>query len=493
MSPKRLNKVDHKVIIIGAGFSGINAGIELKKAGIDDFIIIERASDVGGTWRDNTYPGCACDVPSHLYSYSFEPNPDWSRSYSGYKEIHEYIQRCTRKYGLTPHLRFGISVNGAEFDETTGIWSIHTETGETLTARAVVSAVGGLVDPAWPDFEGMDSFKGPVFHTARWDHGVDLKGKKVAIVGTGASAIQVVPSICDEVAELHVIQRTPPWVFPKPDVPISDRMKRLFHRIPMAQNALRKGILALSEGVFGPVVILDTPVSKSFEAVARRYINNAIDDEELRAKVTPDYEIGCKRILFSSDYYPALNKDNVDVICQGVKAFNSRGLTLSDGSTLDVDVIILATGFKINISTPPFKVLGLKQQNIQDLWSGPGGKAYKGMATAGIPNWFFMLGPNTGPGHTSVLIYTEAQAKYITQAITTLFRKKLKYISVKPDVLRRYHEKLQKRMRFTSWTSGCSSWYLDEHGENHTLFPGLATEYALSIRKFKLSEYDGQD
>lgn len=489
-SAKKAAEFRFDVVVVGAGFSGVNAAISLKQRGIKNFAILERASDVGGTWRDNTYPGCACDVPSHLYSYSFEPNPNWTRSYSGYAEIHQYIRNTAEKYGLAPHLRFGVSITRAEFDEAAGEWTLYTDSGDRYIARAVVSAVGGLVDPAWPQFEGVDQFKGDVFHTARWNHDVDLSGKKVAVIGTGASAIQVVPSIADKVGELHVIQRTPPWVLPKADAAISGWMKSLFRKFPMAQKMLRNAILAVSEGVFGPLVILDTPLDKGLQKLAQFNINQSIKDKTLRKKVTPDYDIGCKRVLFSSDYYPTLNKDNVDVLTAGVQRFTENGLVLSDGSEIEADVVVMATGFNVNISEPPFEIVGLNQQRIKDLWSGAGGKAYKGMAACGIPNWFFMLGPNTGPGHTSVLIYTEAQAKYITQAIQAILNKNLKALTVKKSVLDRYHQKLQKRMQYTSWTSGCQSWYLDEHGENHTLFPGLATEYAMSVRHFDIAEYD---
>ena len=487
--PNAVKAVDHQVVVIGAGFSGINAGIELKRQGIDDFLIVERANDVGGTWRDNTYPGCACDVPSHLYSYSFEQNPDWSNSYSGSHEIYQYIRRCAAKYGLHPHLRFGTGIRESAFDERSGIWTLTTEAGETLTARAVISAVGGLVDPSWPTIAGLDEYRGAIFHTARWDHSADLKGKRVAVIGTGASAIQVIPSICGDVAELKVLQRTPPWVIPKPATAISAKAKATFKRLPLAQRVFRGSILSLSELVFGPAVILDSPLSGVLKKVALWNLEHVVKDPELRRKLTPDYEIGCKRVLFASDYYPALVRENVEVITEGIASFTPQGLRLKDGRELVLDAVVMATGFRINISAPPFLVKGLEGRSLSDRWRGAGGKAYKGVATPGVPNWFFMLGPNTGPGHTSVLIYTEAQARYIVKAIKTLLDDRLRYVSVRRDVLDGYHRKLQNRMKYTSWTSGCSSWYLDEHGENHTLFPGLATEYALGM-KFKLGEYD---
>ena len=482
--------VDHDVIVIGAGFSGINAGIRLREQEITDFIILERADDVGGTWRDNTYPGCACDVPSHLYSYSFEQNPDWSTTYSGSAEIQAYIQRCAEKYGLHEHLRFGVGIASAEFDDDRGIWHLTTEGGDLYTARAVVSAVGGLVEPSTPNFAGMDEFSGAIMHTARWNHDVDLHGKKVVIIGTGASGIQVIPSIAPYVDQLTVIQRSAPYVLPKADKALPEAMKATFRRIPFAQTAFRRAILTITEGLVGPAVILDSPLATGMKKLALWNMRSAVKDPVLRDKLTPDYEIGCKRVLFASNYYPALTRDNVTVETEGVDRFTANGVRLANGREIEADVVITATGFKVNIAEPPFPILGQNGEALADKWAGPGGKAYKGVATAGVPNWFFMLGPNTGPGHTSVLIYTEAQARYITEAIRTLLNKDLTAIAVKPKVMRRYHEKLQNRMRYTSWTSGCESWYLDAHGENHTLFPGLATEYALSMRRFKLGEYE---
>ncbi len=481
--------VDHQVVIIGAGFSGLNAAIRLKAEGIDDFLIVERASDVGGTWRDNTYPGCACDVPSHLYSYSFEQNPDWSNSYSGSKEIYEYIRGCARKYGLYEFIRFGTGIKQAAFDAATGVWILTTESGAAITTRAVISAVGGLVEPSTPNVKGMDDYKGALFHTARWNHAVDLKGKKVAIIGTGASAIQVIPSIVDQVGELKVMQRTPPWVVPKFIGPIGGPVKNVFRRMPFVMRGFRGLILGISELIFGPAVIFGGPLSWLLQRIARWNLEHVITDPALRAKLTPDFMIGCKRVLFASDYYPALKRSNVEVITDRIEGFTDTGLRLQSGREIAADVVVMATGFKINISEPPFLITGLDNKSLSERWHGPGGKAFKGVATPGVPNWFFMLGPNTGPGHTSVLIYTEAQAKYIVGAIKTLLADDLKYLTVKRSVLDQYHRKLQNRMKYTSWTSGCKSWYLDEHGENHTLFPGLATEYAMSMR-FRLDEYD---
>lgn len=480
----------HQVVVIGAGFSGINMAIRLKEAGITDFVVLERADDVGGTWRDNTYPGCACDVPSVAYSYSFEQVPDWSRTFAGSAEIHSYIHHCVEKYGLRPWLRFGTGVTKAIFDDKGGIWTLTTEGGETITARAVVSAIGGLVNPAYPDIPGLAEFKGAKFHTARWDHQYDLKGKRVAVIGTGASAIQVVPSIQPYVSSLKLFQRTPAWVIPKPDFAIRERTRQLFRRIPAAQRLLRNAIYTASEAIFAPLVILDTPASRLFERYASRHLEKQVTDPELRRKLQPDFHIGCKRVLISNDYYPALAQPNVEVITESIVRITETGIITADGKTHEVDCVVLATGFRLDIASAPFEVHGLDDVKMSDLWQAPGSKAYMGMAVSGIPNWFVMLGPNTGPGHTSVLVYTEAQAGYILQALRTLLERNLRYLNVRRVEQDAWHRKIQSRMKYTSWTSGCRSWYLDEHGENHTLYPGLASEYVLSVRTFKPEKYD---
>lgn len=479
----------YDVIVVGSGFSGINMGISLKKAGLNNFVVLERADAVGGTWRDNTYPGCACDVPSQLYSYSFEQNPEWSSVFSGSREIQAYIEKCAEKYGLAPHLRFGQDVVSARFDEADGRWTVRTAAGETLTARVLVSAAGGLVTPSWPDIAGREAFKGPVMHTARWDHSVDLKDKRVAVIGTGASAIQVVPSIQPEVSELKLFQRTAPWILPKFDRRLADSTKTLFRRLPLAQRSLRNGILALSELVFAPMVILDSPLRNILQGLARSNLAK-VRDPVLRQKLTPTFNIGCKRVLISSDYYPAVQQPNVEVIGDDIAGFTAAGLRTKNGREVEVDAVVMATGFRVGIAEPPFELIGSAGKSLAQLWSRAGAKAYKGVAITGMPNFFMMLGPNTGPGHTSVLIYTEAQAAYICQAVDILLQRNLRTLEVRRDVMTAYHRRLQARMRYTTWTSGCSSWYLDAHGENHTLFPGLATEYALSLRRFRPNEYE---
>lgn len=481
---------DHQVVVIGAGFSGINMGIRLKEAGITDFVILERASDVGGTWRDNTYPGCACDVPSIAYSYSFAQIPGWTRSFAGSAEIHRYTRHCVEKYDLMPWIRFGASVQQAVFDDKAGVWHLTMEGGKTLTARSVVSAVGGLVNPTYPTLPGLDSFTGEQFHTARWRHDVDLTGKRVAVIGTGASAIQVIPAIQPKVSRLKVFQRTPAWLLPKPDFTVKERTRKLFARLPVLQRTVRNSIFAASEAIFGPLVILDSPASRLLERLSRAYLERQVKDPELRRKLTPNFRIGCKRVLLSSDYYPALVQKNVDVISDPVVRVSAKGVVTADGTEHEVDVLVLATGFRLDIGNAPFDIRGLGGISMSEAWGQPGSKAYLGMAVNGFPNWFLMLGPNTGPGHTSVLVYTEAQANYIVQALRTLLDRNLRYLNVRKGEQDAWHKKLQARMRHTSWTSGCRSWYLDANGENHALFPGLASEYVLRAKLFRPEKYD---
>jgi cation diffusion facilitator CzcD-associated flavoprotein CzcO len=479
----------HPVIVIGAGFSGLNMAIRLKQAGYTDFIVLERAKDVGGTWRDNVYPGCACDVPSVLYSYSFEQNPSWSTAFAGSSEIHAYMRRVAEKHALYEHIRFGVDITRSVFDADAGLWTLHTADGQSLRARFVVSAVGGLVKPGFPAMEGRERFRGKTMHTARWDASFSLRGKRVGVIGTGASAVQVIPAIAGDVASMTVFQRTPAWVVPKLDGPIDARVQRIFRKLPRVQRAVRNATFLGSEALLAPALILDSPLTKVLEGVARAHMERQITDPALRKKLTPSFRIGCKRLLISSDYYPALARDNVVLETNGIEAITDEGIRTRDGAVHELDVIIFATGFEVEINRAPFEIVGLHGQTLTEAWQRRGGKAYKGMAVAGFPNWMLMLGPNTGPGHTSVLVYTEAQAGYILAAIERLFTGELKYLTVKRAVQEHYGHTLARRMRFTTWSSGCASWYLDANGENHTLFPGLASEYVRSVKAFRSDEY----
>ena len=482
-------KPDFPIAIIGAGFAGIGTAIQLKKAGIQSFTMFERAGEIGGTWRDNTYPGAACDVPSHAYSLSFEPNPSWSRAFAESGEIQEYLLGLVEKWKLRPHLRTNTEITEARFDETAGTWILTTDDGDTFTARAVVSGVGGLVDPAWPDIKGLQSFRGELFHTARWNHDFDLTGKNVAVIGTGASAVQVVPALAPQVARLSVFQRTPAWVVPKPDVRYSERARRFYARFPLALQASRLANFWMSE-LFGPVIFLNSDrLSAIGQKASLRHLRSQVSDPELRAKLTPSFQFGCKRMLISSDYWSSFERENGDLVTEPIEEIRSHGIETQDGVLHEADAIVLATGFALGLATAPFPVIGRGGRTLDEAWSR-GAVAYKGMTVSGFPNWFVLMGPNTGPGHTSVLVYTETQIHYALQAIRKLKDEGIRYVDVRQDVQDRYNAGLQKRMKHMSWSSGCNSWYLSADGSNHSLYPGYASEYVIRARRFKPSEYE---
>ncbi|RMF12247.1 MAG: NAD(P)/FAD-dependent oxidoreductase [Candidatus Dadabacteria bacterium] len=485
---RRSRQEPFPIVIIGAGFGGVGMGIALKEAGLEDFTILERGDDVGGTWRDNTYPGCACDVPSHLYSYSFALNPNWTRAYSPWNEIRDYIRDCAERWDIMRHIRFGTAVEEAWFDETQALWHLRTSAGEEHTARVVVSAVGGLVNPKIPDLEGRDDFAGPAFHTARWRHDVDLRGKRVAVVGTGASAIQVVPSIAPEVGHLTVFQRTPPWIMPKPDRAFTELEKALNRHVPGLMRLRRTGIYLATEAI-GTGIVWNNPVNQMLETIARRHIEQEIPDPELRRKLTPDFRLGCKRLLFSSEYYPVFLRDNVELVTAPAKRVTKTGITDSEGTHRRFDVIVWATGFSLDIARAPFPIRGLGGRTLDEAWAN-GAQAWKGVAIHGFPNWFTIMGPNTGPGHTSVLVYSEAQIHHILGAIRYLRRTGARFLQVRADAQQRYNDELQRRLPNTNWNAGCTSWYLGADGQNLTLFPGYAGEYVLRTRQFWPFAYD---
>lgn len=480
---------DMHIAIIGAGFSGLGMAIRLKEAGVDNFTILERSDEVGGTWRDNHYPGAACDVASHLYSFSFEQSATWSRAFGQQPEIFEYIKRCTDKYRLRDHVRFNTAIESANFDEQAGLWRMKTATGETLTANVVVSAVGALANPSFPKIDGLDSFAGKVMHTARWDNDYDLAGKRVAVIGSGASAIQVVPEIARQAEQLTVFQRTPSWIMPKPDRPIPDSEQSEYRKSRLRLNARRLKIYWINE-LFAPFVISDLkPFKMVAEHLAKGHIRKQVKDRKMRRQVTPDYKIGCKRILISNDWYPALQRDNVELIADGPARITENAIVTKDGRTIEVDAIVCATGFKVPSKAAPFEVSGRDGHDLNAAWDD-GAEAYKGVTVSGFPNLFFLMGPNTGPSHTSVLEFTEQQMDYTLQAIAHIARHDLKFIDVKQKVQDRFNREIQWRMKYTSWTSGCNSWYLTDSGKNTTLYPGFNWEYRLRLARFRADEYN---
>jgi cation diffusion facilitator CzcD-associated flavoprotein CzcO len=474
-------------VIVGAGFSGIAAGVYLKRAGIQDFVILEKADRVGGTWRENTYPGAACDVPSHLYSFSFEPNPSWSRAYGGQAEILAYLEHCADKYGLRPHLKFGQHVDTARFDEATGTWHIATAAGERLQARALLLGNGALHIPAMPDIPGLDTFRGRRFHSARWDHDYDFTGKRVGVIGTGASAIQFVPQIAPKVAHLDVFQRTPPWVVPKRDRVISDTERWLFEHVPGTHWLRRTSLYWLMESrVVG--FAYAPKVNEWIEKVARYYLAKAVPDAALRAKLTPSYRFGCKRVLISNDWYPALQRPNVDLVTDGIAEITPRGVRTADGTERELDALVLGTGFRVSEYLSSIEIRGRNGVELNDAWRSSL-RNYLGISVSGFPNLFLLMGPNTGLGHNSMIFMIEAQARYAANAISQLRHRELAFIDVLPSAEQAFRAELMHKMKNTVWMTGCSSWYQTPDGEVF-LWPAATVDYWWRTRQVDLDRYE---
>jgi cation diffusion facilitator CzcD-associated flavoprotein CzcO len=475
------------IVIIGSGFAGLGMAIQLKKAGYHDFVILEKNSDLGGTWRDNSYPGCACDVPSHMYSFSFELNPGWSRMFAPQREIWDYMRRCVRKYGIEPHLRYDSAVESLEWDDAAAHWQVTTADGTRLTPRAVISGIGALHIPSYPDLPGRERFTGAAFHSAEWDHSYDLEGKRVAVIGTGASAIQFVPRIAERVGRLQIFQRTPPWVQPKPDAAIPAPVRTTL-RLPGAARALRNAIYWTLEARSVGFTV-HPRLSGAMKSVALRHLARQIPDPALRAELTPDYTIGCKRILLSSDYYPALNRPNVDVVTDAITEVTETGIVTASGAVHEVDAIIYGTGFKVTDALTDQRIVGRDGLKIQDAWAD-GVEAHRGITVPGFPNFFLLLGPNTGLGHNSVVFMIETQIQHIIGCLRLMSEAKGRVIEVRAPALRRFNDRLQRRLHRAVWNEGgCRSWYLDENGVNRTLWPGFTFEYWAGTRRARPSDY----
>jgi cation diffusion facilitator CzcD-associated flavoprotein CzcO len=477
-----------RAAIIGAGLGGIGTGIRLRGAGVTDFVILERAPSVGGTWRDNTYPGCACDIPSHLYSFSFAPNPDWSHSFSRQPEIWRYVEDVTDRYGLRRHLVFGTEVIRADWEAGAARWRLRTSRGE-LTADVVICASGPLSEPSLPDVPGLADFSGEVFHSSRWDHDFDLDGKRVAVVGTGASAIQIVPEIQPVVQRLVLFQRTPAWVVPRRDRRITDLEKRLYRQVPAAQRLARLGIYVSRESLVGGFTKRPAML-KAAQRMALRNLARSIPDPDLRAKLTPDYVMGCKRILISSDFYPALRQPNVQVVASGLAKVDGSTLTARDGTSCDVDAIILATGFHAVDAPIADRVYGADGRSLAESWAGDM-RALRGTTIAGFPNLCMVIGPNTGLGHNSMIYMIESQLNYILDYLATLDRTGAAALDTRPGAQQRWCEDIERRMASTVWTTGgCVSWYLNAAGRNPTLWPGSTIGFRRATRHLDPAEYE---
>ena len=475
-----------EVAILGCGFSGLATAIRLKQEGVEDFVVLDRAEDVGGTWHWNTYPGCACDVPSHLYSLSFAPNPEWSRTYSLQPEIRSYLRRTADEFGIRPYIRFNCDVSGAHWDEDQGRWVVETSQGE-VSARVLVAGLGPLFEPRTPDIPGLDSFAGPAFHSARWDHDVDLKGKRVATIGTGASAIQFVPEIQPEVEELHVFQRSAPWIVPHSSREVRDFERRLYRRFPGVQRLVRGGIYSTRE-LLALGFVKRPRLMKVVEAVARRHMRSQLQgDPELIRKATPNYTIGCKRILPSNKWYPALTQPNVDLVTDPIKEVRPGSIVTADGTEREVDVIIYGTGFHVTDMPIGRMIRGRDGQALADSWNGSP-KALAGTAFPGFPNLFMLLGPNTGLGHTSMVYMLESQLPHVLDAVR-LVRERDAEIEARENVVASYNEEIDERMAGTVWNTGCASWYQDATGRNSTQWPDWTWRFRQRNSRLDESDY----
>jgi cation diffusion facilitator CzcD-associated flavoprotein CzcO len=476
-----------QVAIMGAGFGGIGLGIQLKRAGIDSFTILEKAFGVGGTWRDNTYPGLTCDVPSHLYSFSFEPNPEWSRRFPPQPEILAYLERCVEKYGLTPHIRLGTEVASAGFDPERGRWLIRTADGEELEAEVLVSATGQLSRPTYPTIPGLESFGGHFFHSARWDHDYELAGKRVGVIGTGATAAQFVPEIAPRVARLDLFQRSAPWVVRKRDRAYPRRVQDLHRSHPRLQKLSRWFFYwAFETRVLG--FTRRRWLLRPYEMAYRRRLRKAFPDAALRSRLLPDYPIGCKRIVLSSDYPEALGRANVDVVTEAIREITPRGVATEDGAERELDALILATGFQANDFLAPMRITGLDARELNDVWRR-GAEAYLGISVAGFPNLFILYGPNTNLGAGSIIYMLESQIRFVIEALGELRRTGARYLEVRDEAQRSFNAEIGELSAGSVWQAGCRSWYVTETGRNTNNWPGLTFEYRRRTRRPDLADF----
>lgn len=474
-----------RIVIIGTGFGGLGMAIRLKQAGIEDFVMLEKAAGVGGTWRDNSYPGAACDVPSHLYSFSFERKTDWSHTFARQDEILAYLQHCARKYGLLEHIRFGKEVSVASFDEAAQRWHIETADGERLEAQVLITACGQLNRPAYPDIPGLERFEGEAFHSARWNHDYELNGKRVAVIGTGASAIQFVPQIAEQVEQLTLFQRSAPYVLPKADRPYSEREKRLMARFPLLHDLSRARIYSLYElRVLGFSYI--KPVMQVMKLLWARHLRATVPNPELRRKLIPDYPMGCKRILLANDYYPALTRANVEVVTDGIQEVRAQSIVDESGREHPVDAIIYGTGFRATEFLAPMTIRGRGGRELNEAWRD-GAEAYLGITVAGFPNLFMLYGPNTNLGHSSIVYMLESQIAYVMQCLEALDAHRC--LDVRPEVQSAFNREVQRRLGRSVWEQGCKSWYMTASGKQTNNWPGFTFSYRRHTRRLDLKDY----
>lgn len=461
--------------IIGSGFGALAAAIELKTAGHDDIRLWERSDEIGGVWRDNTYPGAGCDVPSPVYSYSFEPNPNWSRRYALQPEIHQYIKDTADKYGIAPLVQFGVTVVAAAYDEKRATWTVTLDNGETQEVDLLVSAVGQLSRPKMPHIVGLESFEGPAFHSAQWDHSFDPKGKRVAVIGTGASAIQFVPHLAEDVAALTVFQRSPAYIAPKPDQPYTSLHRKMFGKIPATLRTERHVLWAFLEQLARGLDD-DSPMGRVNKALCLQHLKKQVKDPVLRKKLTPDYPVGCKRVLFSNNYLPAIARPNVELVTEAVVEVKPNSVVAADGSEYDVDALVIGTGFDTQDFLNSIDITGVGGQKLASQWAA-GARAYLGTYAPNFPNFFIMYGPNTNLGAGSIIYMLEAQARHMRQAVDRLVAGGYTSVAVTAEAEEAYDQDIQKRLANSVW-SHCNSWYHHESGRITSNWPGATKPFA---------------
>ncbi|RMI31387.1 flavin-containing monooxygenase [Nocardia stercoris] len=476
-----------RVAIIGAGFGGLGAAIRLRQAGIDDFVVLERATDVGGTWQANTYPGAQCDIPSMLYSFSFAPNPNWTRLYPLQPEIQRYLRDCVDRFGIADRLRLEHDVLDAAWDGQAQVWRIATDRG-VLEATALIGAFGPFSAPATPDIPGLNDFRGAVFHTAEWNHEHDLAGERVAVIGTGASAVQVVPRLQPIVSRLSVFQRTPTWIMPHPDRPLAGRVRRMFESAPALQRALRTGLDLVQESLV-PGLVWQPALLGGAQRLARNHLRRQVADPALRAALTPRYAFGCKRPTFSNAFYPALTAPNCDLVTARITEIVPDGIRTADGVVHQVDSIVLGTGFRLT-DHPIFERLrGSGGRRLAQVWHGDA-RAYLGTMVSGFPNLFLILGPNSVT-YTSQVVTIEAQLNYIVSALSRMAAAGLTSIDVRPEVQRAFIEEMDTGLRSSVWNAGgCRSYYVNDAGRNFVFYPGFSRQFKARLRRANLADFD---
>lgn len=473
----------YEVLLVGSGFGGLCMGARLKKAGITNFLILEKDAVMGGTWQVNDYPGAACDVPCHLYSLSFAQNANWSRKFPSQQELRDYTHSVARDCGLVPHIRLNCALQSADYDEAGGFWRLKTSQG-AMTAKVLVTCLGPLSRPAIPDLPGLANFQGKTFHTSRWDHGYALQDKRIAVIGTGASAVQIVPEIAPQLAQLDLYQRTAPWILPRPDRRISAPEKWLLQHAKPLQWLYRLATYLTYEAR-ALFFIVAPKLGAIPQMQAKSFLRKQVPDETLRAQLTPNFNIGCKRVLIINDYYPTLARPNVRLITDGIREIRAHSIVTQTGEERAVDAIVFGTGFDVQHYMGHIAIRGLGGKTLQEA----GMEAYKGCAVAGFPNYFMITGPNTTLGHNSMIYMIESGANYVVDAILQLRKNGWHSVDVKPEVQARYNAKIQRKLQGTVWASGCTSWYLNQDGKNTTLWPGFTFSYRWITRRFDAANY----